>query len=352
MKKLLLILLIPLLGESQTLYRSDYIETFDVDWSGYWWIPIASTNYYTNEFVSSNASAVLYGTGNGTSGYEGDWYTFPNLVVNPVNDYYFTFRVASYRFTSSATTRGVDVGDYVTVQLSTDGGTNYVNELRITGGSNAYWNYNGASYTKTANGTLTTIGPAAGGDRTSTGDGYSTIRLNIPPNTSNIAIDIFARANSAGEEWWFDNFELHEIVNPPLPVELIYFDGKSQGDVNRLFWSTASEYNSDYFSISESSDGENWSDAGIVKASGNSNHKIDYNFSYIPSEKTINYYKLIQYDLDGKYKIYGPISIDNRESSKKVLRYTNIQGQDINPEYLSGIIIVVYDDGTTEKIIR
>ena len=349
---LFLFLLIANISLSQTLYRSDYIETFDVDWSGLWFTPITTTNYYTNASVSPTTSAVLFGSGNGTSAYESDWYSFPNLVVNPNNDYYLTFRLASYRFTSTNATRGVDGADYITVQLSTDGGNTYVNELRITGNSNAYWNYNtNASYTKTANGTLTTIGPSAGGDRTSTGDGYSVIRLNIPPNTSNIAIDIFARANSAGEEWWMDNFELHEIVNISLPVELLYFEGSPYPSFNSLKWSTASEHNSDYFEIERSVDGEIWKVVGSKLASGYSTSVINYSYLDVFNDFLIHYYRLKQVDRDGQYKIYGPISLDNTKSFKKVVKYINLLGQEINPN-TNGFMFEVYDDGTMKKIIR
>jgi len=354
MKKLLILIMAMISGisSSQGIYRSDYIETFDADWSGSWWTPIATTNYYTNAFVSSTSSAVLYGAGNGTSAYESDWYSFPNLVVNPNNDYYLTFRLASYRFTSTSATRGVDGADYITVQLSTDGGTNYNNELRITGNANAFWSYNtNASYTKTANGTLTTIGPAAGGDRTSTGDGYSVIRLNIPPNTSNIAIDIFTRANSAGEEWWMDNFELHEIVNSSLPVELLYFEGTKYPKFNNLKWSTASENNSDYFSIEVSTDGLAWKKIGEKKAAGNSNTKIDYSYTHEFNGNNIHYYKLIQYDYDGMFKEYGPIGMNNTLKLSKLLKVTNPIGQEIDDNY-KGIVLEVYEDGTIIRTIR
>ena len=349
---ILLFVLITNMSLSQTLYRFDNIETFDSDWSGVWWTPIATTNYYTNASVSPTSSAVLYGIGNGTSTYESDWYSFPNLVVNPNNDYYLTFRLASYRFTSTNTTRGVDGGDYVTVQLSTDGGNTYINELRITGNSNAYWNYNtNATYTKTANGTLTTIGPSAGGDRTSTGDGYSVIRLNIPPNTSNIAIDIFTRANSAGEEWWMDNFELHEIVNTPLPVELIYFDGIEYPLFNLLKWSTASEHNSDYFQVERSIDGEYWTSVGIKSAAINSNQIINYSFIDSFKEFKINYYRLKQVDTDGQFKIYGPIALNNINNIKKIVKYIDLLGREVSSD-TRGILFEVYEDGSMKKIIN
>ena len=351
MKRLLLFLMLPILTFTQTLYKFDYVETFDTDWSGIWWTPAATTNYYTNAFVSSTSSAVIYGTGGGTSVYESDWYSFPNLVVDAAYDYQFKFRLGSYRFTSTATTRGVDAADYITVQLSTDGGVNYVNELRVTGNANAFWDYNTAgTYTKTANGTLTTIGPAAGGNRTTTGDGYSVIQLNIPAGTSQIAIDIFARANAAGEEWWMDNFELTR-TGGPLPVELLYFDGTEYPLWNVLKWSTASESNSSHFVVERSTDGEIWKQTANITAAGNSNEKLNYSHMDMIEQHAIHYYRLVQFDVDGQFKIYGPIALDNRERIKKVIGYINMLGQQVNESY-TGIIYEVYEDGTCKKIIK
>lgn len=339
--------------KSQSIYRKDYVETFDADWSGVWWTPAATTNYYTNASVTPTTSSVLYGIGNGTSVYESDWYSFPNLVVDPNYEYSFRFRLGSYRFTSTATTRGVDAGDYVTVQLSTNGGTSYVSELRIAGNNNAFWNYNtSASYTKIANGTLTTISPAAGGDRTSTGDGYSVIRLDIPAGVSNIAIDIFCRANSAGEEWWLDNFELWRTPIIPLPVEMISFTGFQENGLNVLEWSTASEMNSDYFLIEKSTDGEDWKFVQILPAAGNSNQKIDYRHvdkSWNKSE--IVYYRLLQYDMDGKMEMYGPISILNSVKTPAIKGYTDLLGRSISEDY-KGWCLEVYDNGEARRILK
>jgi hypothetical protein len=351
MKQLLLFLMLPVLTLTQTLYKFDYVETFDTDWSGIWWTPAATTNYYTNAFVSSTSSAVIYGNGGGTSVYESDWYSFPNLVVDPAYDYQFKFRLASYRFTSTATTRGVDAADYITVQLSTNGGTSYTNELRITGNANAFWDYNtAASYTKTANGTLTTIGPAAGGNRTTTGDGYSVIQLDIPAGTSQIAIDVFARANAAGEEWWLDNFELTRIGGP-LPVELSYFRGISYPEMNILKWSTESEKDASHFIIERSTDGEYWTYVGEKLAAGNSNEVQNYSYVDTFKEFEIHYYRLIQYDIDGAYDTYGPIMLDNTRKIKKIIKWVNSLGQEVTPE-TKGLVFEIYEDGTSKKIIR
>jgi hypothetical protein len=73
MKQLLLFLLLPLVSLTQTLYKYDYVETFDTDWSGIWWTPAATTNYYTNAFVSSTSSAVIYGIGKGWAIPKNNW---------------------------------------------------------------------------------------------------------------------------------------------------------------------------------------------------------------------------------------------------------------------------------------
>jgi hypothetical protein len=145
--------------------------------------------------------------------------------------------------------------------------------------------------------------------------------------------------------------ELYEIVNNPLPVELIYFDGIGTTSFNKLIWSTASEHNSDYFQIERSIDGVEWKTIGTKTASGNSNTKIDYSFIDSFDDFVINYYRLVQVDYDGQYKIYGPISLDNTKSFKKVIMYTNLLGQEVN-SYDKGFLIEVYEDGTMKKIIR
>ena len=137
----------------------------------------------------------------------------------------------------------------------------------------------------------------------------------------------------------------------PLPVELIYFDGVGNTSFNKLIWSTASEHNSDYFQIERSIDGVEWKTIGTKTASGNSNTKIDYSFIDSFDDFVINYYRLVQVDYDGQYKIYGPISVDNTKSTKKVVGYINLFGQEVNSD-TKGFIFEVYEDGTMKKIIR
>jgi len=136
----------------------------------------------------------------------------------------------------------------------------------------------------------------------------------------------------------------------PLPVELSYFDGTPYLTFNNLKWSTESEHNSSHFEIESSIDGIKWDYIATITSAGNSNQKINYFYNH----NTINeltYYTLIQYDLDGKSKTYGPISVVKPLKNKKLIKYTNLLGQEVNETY-KGVVLEIYGDGTTRKIIR
>jgi hypothetical protein len=141
------------------------------------------------------------------------------------------------------------------------------------------------------------------------------------------------------------------ITQGILPVELLYFEGTKYPTFNILRWSTASENNSDYFSIEVSTDGFTWEKIGEKKAAGNSNTKIVYLYTHSFSDHDIHYYKLLQYDYDGVFKEYGPISVDNILKSSKLIRVTNLLGQEIDENY-KGIVIEVYEDGKIIRTIR
>jgi hypothetical protein len=143
------------------------------------------------------------------------------------------------------------------------------------------------------------------------------------------------------------------LANSPvaLPVELLYFEGYGYSHYNTLKWSTASEYNSDYFSLERSIDGTQWDYVGTTKATGNSTQVVNYlyvdNFRF----NGFVYYKLNQFDFDGMFKTYGPISINNTFTNKKVIKYINILGQEVSSE-TNGFIFEVYEDGTTKRVIK
>ena len=138
-----------------------------------------------------------------------------------------------------------------------------------------------------------------------------------------------------------------------LPIELISFTGKKDGQNNRLDWLTVSELNSDLFIIEKTNDGESFEVVGELDGAGNSNSSVEYMLVDKNVKETINYYRLKHVDFDGNITISNMISIDNRKnfSVKVVVKVTNILGQDVN-EYYKGVVIILYSDGTSIKMIQ
>jgi hypothetical protein len=95
-----------------------------------------------------------------------------------------------------------------------------------------------------------------------------------------------------------------------LPVELLSFDVNCEGgNTKEISWSTASERNSNYFSIEKSSDGVDWIEINRVEAAGNSSSIIQYSMIDSASDENTVYYRLNQVDNDGKNKLYDAQSI-------------------------------------------
>lgn len=89
---------------------------------------------------------------------------------------------------------------------------------------------------------------------------------------------------------------------PPLvflPVQLLYFDVHAEEGRAELSWSTASEQQSDFFTVERSRHGEQFEAVQTVEASGNSAGQKNYSATdEVPLEGT-SYYRLRQTDHDG-----------------------------------------------------
>jgi len=90
-----------------------------------------------------------------------------------------------------------------------------------------------------------------------------------------------------------------------LPVELIQFDGKVDYEKKaiELFWTTASEQNSDYFELQKSTDGLNWTTIQKKDTSGDTDLTTEYRAKDLAPNIGVNYYRLRQVDLDGQANI-------------------------------------------------
>lgn len=127
-----------------------------------------------------------------------------------------------------------------------------------------------------------------------------------PQTTTNGSVRVTAsNSNNCGTQVRFFNI----ITNGALPVELLSFNGQCEKDFISLEWKTATEHNSDYFEVLKSRDGENWSLLTTLESAGNSTQELTYTTKDQNNLEGNNYYKLIQVDIDGQSKEYGPINI-------------------------------------------
>ena len=146
-------------------------------------------------------------------------------------------------------------------------------------------------------------------------------------------------------------FGISVTTPQPLPVELGKFEGIVYTMFNLVNWTTESENYSSHFDLESSNDGNNWKTITTKPAAGNSNEQIRY--SYIDNDLSeVVYYRLQQFDIDGKSETFGPIVITRDVTDKKIIGYINLLGQKVDPKYTTGVIIEIYDDGTMIKKIR
>jgi hypothetical protein len=95
-----------------------------------------------------------------------------------------------------------------------------------------------------------------------------------------------------------------------LPVELISFNAICLDDGALITWKTASESNTSHFNLEKSRNGIDWGIIHTEQAAENSTQLITYGFMDKNIFNGVNYYRLDQYDLDGVYEQFGPISIN------------------------------------------
>lgn len=139
----------------------------------------------------------------------------------------------------------------------------------------------------------------------------------------------------------------------PLPIELVSFDGVNLSDDSYLNWTTASEFNSDYFEILRSIDAINYESVGKVDAGDFSTQNLNYTFIDYNLLPNIYYYKLNQVDYNGVYKMHGPVSINIEDKNINCLyKYYDIMGKEVDfDKALPGMYIRVCN-GKIEKVYK
>ena len=98
-------------------------------------------------------------------------------------------------------------------------------------------------------------------------------------------------------------------LTTPMPIELVDFHGSNAGSENILEWATASEQNSDHFTVERSADGGHFEAIHQVNGAGNSSWLIDYMVTDEAPLQGVNYYRLRTTDVDGSERLSDVITV-------------------------------------------
>src|SRR6185295_11442476 len=101
------------------------------------------------------------------------------------------------------------------------------------------------------------------------------------------------------------------VVQPAvvLPVQLISFTGFHSEKGNELRWQTASEFNTDHFSIEKSIDGNLFDEIASVTAKGFAQQLSVYQYTDVFDLQALDYYRLKMVDVDGSFTYSNTIEI-------------------------------------------
>lgn len=148
---------------------------------------------------------------------------------------------------------------------------------------------------------------------------------------------------------YLDDVSIFESSPQVLPIELLYFRVKPDGESNQISWATATETNNNYFILDRTLDGQKFEPIARVDGGGTSSNTLEYQWIDREFEPTINYYRLSQVDFDGRYRYFELASVDNRKShaSIKHIKTFDILGREVNDDY-RGVVILLYSNGSTQ----
>ncbi|WP_199118151.1 T9SS type A sorting domain-containing protein [Pedobacter sp. ASV28] len=126
-----------------------------------------------------------------------------------------------------------------------------------------------------------------------------------------------------------------------LPVTFEYFKAKKEGSSAILSWKTLNESNSQKFTLERSSSLNNFTVIKTIASIGNTDEASLYNYTDSRPLSGTNYYRLTQYDNDGKPTILGIEALTFGINSEKTTIYPNPANAYVwvkSPSSLDGII--------------
>lgn len=140
------------------------------------------------------------------------------------------------------------------------------------------------------------------------------------------------------------------FISTALPIELISFNAKQNGEIVKLTWETASETNNEKFEIERLEYLDNWEVIGTVAGAGFSNTYLLYTFNDLYPIKGPSYYRLKQIDYDGGYEYSDIVGVNYLTKVNTPKKYYDLNGREIY-ELKYGVPYIETDGNECRKII-
>ena len=132
-----------------------------------------------------------------------------------------------------------------------------------------------------------------------------------------------------------------------LPIELLSFTGRLQGENVTLKWLTAFEQNGKGFEIEKSPDGINFRKIGFLASSGNSNATRSYTFTDPQRAVEYNYYRLKLVDIDNTFDYSNVVLVKHTFGKQDVYLAGNPITNNINIQFAKTpngkVAVSIYD---------
>ena len=123
-------------------------------------------------------------------------------------------------------------------------------------------------------------------------------------------------------------------INGAVPVVFTGLKARKVNNKVALDWGTISEINASHFEIERSANGVEFTTIiGKVNARGNSSTETNYSIDDVNPIKGTGYYRVKQYDLDGKFTYSNVAAINFEKAASLLVVYPNPVKNTLNIEY-------------------
>jgi len=189
--------------------------------------------------------------------------------------------------------------------------------------------------------------------------GTFTIVPGTTPSISGDQVRFAVNASNITTNFYYTIGTLNPTTSP-LPIELLNFSGKCDGNATTLKWSTATETNNDFFTIERSIDGINYEILGAVNGAGNSLQILNYSYIDVTPFVGTSYYRLKQTDFDGQFEYSEIIAVQCNNEMLEVMVYPNpvtneltietpANNESVNFEIINSMGAVIYYGSFIQK---